>query len=1080
MKQRGRIMNRRTSEGFMSAANKYNIWRIILFSILMISIFVSQPASALISGCTVDTSKISGSPFNEEDFSLVNVGVDGDGYLYLKTGDEAINPEGIVIPFDQEVWVSFFYEDSGYLSTLGWIRYNDNLIGSDGKFIGWNNVNASEKHPIFRKVADGADGGDGILDIVQGLTEDALSKYDDGTNSKFVVNGDGQVSLKDMKKPLGNFKAGDEIVFFFGANQDYTSTSSNNFFFTKKNWNPDQYPTTKCIPTIATYSYWIDKTVGTFYRTYDLGRATESYTTGDASCADMDKGLLDADAIDRLFNEFGLTLSGSTRLEITTNQKFPHVINAAPTEDENQWILSWEDMAGGGDMDYNDMTFRIELKTGGSTQTKEPIFPNEQESYYTAVTFDVYDYMPGGSCQGQTDITYELSIDNGSDNSWVEIKNWDTIKEFSIDNDGNKTLGNDVTNWAPGSPEYTYRSARVDFAGLGLSGRELLWRATMVSENKACVPKILSTSTNGSVATHGFYSRSSPVMTGNMLYSGSYETPDTSWTELRPRGHVKATRLYEPTDPSTTRELEIWDAGTVLDESTQPNTRTIYFPNITVTQITNEILGVGDGSTKTFTGTLAQAPVLPTSLTISCDNKNFKDEYINELNSLWGNGAINRLNGEFSITFKYAPAAGIPIIATYTTYQTTTGMLNKFVTDNLSNLSLGLDNTYVSSDGYTYDFDGNGDYDANDGKWLTEWLRGYADGTTKIKEREWKLGSIDHSTPALLTPPATPNWYYGSDTTDKERESYDIFVEKYKNRDAILFVGSLDGMLHAFDAGAFRWGNNPLTPTITENRGYFEWQDLDNDGNKEPNYGNGSELWAFIPANLLSKLKNNYLRGADQAYVDASPTLSDVYIDGAWHTVLLAAEGSGGDSVFCLDVTDPSKEPTLLWEFSDPDLFRSRSSPAVGKIGRIMDNGTVRWAAFFVSGKNYDSNQYPSIYIIDIADGSLIQRIYLDDEVTEEENAPSGLGGVPSGQPAIIDSDSNGYIDRLYVGTDKGLIYKVNLSDDPKHWLHEINNCIINTDFETDDGSSIEAGQRWHPVYASPASGLCIPDRSDR
>ena len=56
-----------------------------------------------------------------------------------------------------------------------------------------------------------------------------------------------------------------------------------------------------------------------------------------------------------------------------------------------------------------------------------------------------------------------------------------------------------------------------------------------------------------------------------------------------------------------------------------------------------------------------------------------------------------------------------------------------------------------------------------------------------------------------------------------------------------------------------------------------------------------------------------------------------------------------------------------------------------------MDNGTVRWAAFFVSGKNYDSNQYPSIYIIDIADGSLIQRIYLDDEVTEEENAPSGL-----------------------------------------------------------------------------------------
>ena len=45
----------------------------------------------------------------------------------------------------------------------------------------------SEKSPMVPM------GGDGILDIVQGLTEDALSKYDDGTNSKFVVNGDGLV-----------------------------------------------------------------------------------------------------------------------------------------------------------------------------------------------------------------------------------------------------------------------------------------------------------------------------------------------------------------------------------------------------------------------------------------------------------------------------------------------------------------------------------------------------------------------------------------------------------------------------------------------------------------------------------------------------------------------------------------------------------------------------------------------------------------------------------------------------------------------------------------------------------------------
>ena len=75
------------------------------------------------------------------------------------------------------------------------------------------------------------------------------------------------------------------------------------------------------------------------------------------------------------------------------------------------------------------------------------------------------------------------------------------------------------------------------------------------------------------------------------------------------------------------------------------------------------------------------------------------------------------------------------------------------------------------------------------------------------------------------------------------------------------------------------------------------------------------------------------MQGDDRAMVDASPTLADVYIDPdgdntkTWTTVLMSAEGNGGDTVFCLDVTDPSN-PSFLWEFSDPDLYRSRSSPA--------------------------------------------------------------------------------------------------------------------------------------------------------
>ncbi len=180
--------------------------------------------------------------------------------------------------------------------------------------------------------------------------------------------------------------------------------------------------------------------------------------------------------------------------------------------------------------------------------------------------------------------------------------------------------------------------------------------------------------------------------------------------------------------------------------------------------------------------------------------------------------------------------------------------------------------------------------------------------------------------------------------------------------------------------------------------------------------------------------------------------------------MLLCAEGNGGDTVFALDVTDPSA-PSFLWEFADPDLFRSRSSPAIGQIGKIWDGATPKWAAFFVSGKTHEPSLYPSVYIIDIADGSVIERIFL----TAEAGGISGAGGVLSGQPAIVDSGGNGYIDRVYVGSDKGFMYKILLPDNPDTTVGEISHAVINTDFEDDLGNTVPVDQRYHPIYASPA-----------
>jgi hypothetical protein len=280
-------------------------------------------------------------------------------------------------------------------------------------------------------------------------------------------------------------------------------------------------------------------------------------------------------------------------------------------------------------------------------------------------------------------------------------------------------------------------------------------------------------------------------------------------------------------------------------------------------------------------------------------------------------------------------------------------------------------------------------------------------------------------------------------------------------------------MLHAFEAGKFRHGDNPATGSVKELRGYFKWEDLPEEDcpaycsgicGQCPDYGSGDELWAFIPNNLIPRLKNNLRRADDQAYVDASPALVDVFINGQWKTVLLSAQGNGGDTVFCLDVTDPYN-PNFLWEFADPDLFRSRSSPSVAKVGRIVVSGTPMWVAFFVSGKTTGPTPYPSIYMINIADGSVVRRIFL----TEEANG-IGQGGVPSGQPTIIDSDGNGYIDRIYIGSDTGLLYKVIMPDDPNVNQFAIGHCVINNDFIDDDNNEIDSSQQFHPIYGSPVA----------
>jgi type IV pilus assembly protein PilY1 len=266
---------------------------------------------------------------------------------------------------------------------------------------------------------------------------------------------------------------------------------------------------------------------------------------------------------------------------------------------------------------------------------------------------------------------------------------------------------------------------------------------------------------------------------------------------------------------------------------------------------------------------------------------------------------------------------------------------------------------------------------------LVQFVRGYdayddnSNGNTTEK-RDWILGSFLHSRPLLI--------HYGTRS--------------------VIFAGSNDGMLHAFDDDT------------------------------------GEELWGFIPPNLLNKLQALH-QDVLESFVDGSP---GGYIsrnaDGSINqAILIFGERRGGDHYYALDITNPLL-PKYLWKIS-PDmpsyaeLGQTWSSPMIGKIAY---GTSEKWVAFI--GGGYDENQDNdpiiasdskgrAIYIVDVLDGSLVWRY------SYAEN-PSMTYPIPS-DIAKVDTDGNGKIDRLYVGDMGGRIWRFDIGDpDTAEWTGKL------------------------------------------
>jgi Tfp pilus tip-associated adhesin PilY1 len=277
-----------------------------------------------------------------------------------------------------------------------------------------------------------------------------------------------------------------------------------------------------------------------------------------------------------------------------------------------------------------------------------------------------------------------------------------------------------------------------------------------------------------------------------------------------------------------------------------------------------------------------------------------------------------------------------------------------------------------------------------------------------------KLGDIFHSKPVVVGPPSL--FYFDT--------GYSSFAAANAARKRVLYVGTNDGMLHAFLSGVSVNGLYVADNTIS---------------------GMGSELFGYVPNLLLSEVYK-FLPGLASSdheyYVDSSPRVADVWIDGyggtaptgagtknslAWRTVLISGLRMGGSGYFALDVTDPgngtastdySIYPKPLWEYTDPsNLGNSWSEPVIGKV-RVQNSVGVtvdKWVAIFGGGWTIDNTVGKSLTVLDIGTGTPL-KIFNDNTVFNNV--------IPASPTAVL--DSTGFIRYIYVADLDGTVYKFN------------------------------------------------------
>ena len=212
----------------------------------------------------------------------------------------------------------------------------------------------------------------------------------------------------------------------------------------------------------------------------------------------------------------------------------------------------------------------------------------------------------------------------------------------------------------------------------------------------------------------------------------------------------------------------------------------------------------------------------------------------------------------------------------------------------------------------------------------------------------------------------------------------------------VIYVSGNDGMLHAFKASNAGVANSA-----------------------------GTELFGFIPAEVVSRLKNLTSTAYTHEFlVDGDIVVSQKTAETGNKNYLFGALGRGGKGLFGLNVTNPNAftAANFLWEYTptastaaaaDNDLGLMLGRPIYAK----MNNGS----GAVIVGNGYNSTSAKAVLYIFVLNSS--------GQITEVKKLDT-LAGSDNGlsSPGAFDADGNGTIDFIYAGDLKGNVWKFDVS----------------------------------------------------